>query len=418
MSSTPTQLAAIMFTDIAGYSRLMEEDEERTIRLLKAHNDIVLPLIDAANGDVIDAIGDGLFVLFPSVRDAVHCGARIQEALHNRNQDQQEAERFLLRIGVHLGEIWRDGDRVYGNGVNVAARVQPFAPPGGICITEDVQRQIVNKTSIELKSLGLQSLRNIERKMELFQVVTGSEIVSAPTPSPSGELDSVKARILEARERVTSERESSSGSTRESEIESKVYSFVEKVMDKAISKWDELPEEKKQNAIAKIETAISEGVSESETDVEISLGGKRKLSIKSGKKLEKQRQEAVSSITTGSVFAVGFGLGFFYFGISWMVWPFAVIGILPVLNGLRKAAKLRRKRQKIAASRPAELERAVLQMAADLGGTVTVVQIASAGELTLEEAQGTLDSMTAKGYVAQNITENGVIEYEFPSLGR
>ena len=424
MSSSPTQLSAIMFTDIAGYSRLMEEDEERTIRLLKAHNDIVLPLIEAAGGEVIDAIGDGLFVLFPSVREAVNCGGRIQEAITNRNRDEDEREQFSLRIGVHLGEIWRDGDRVYGNGVNVAARVQPFASPGGICVSEDVYRQIANKTDYTLQSIGMQSLHNIERRMELYRVVLGTEIetptIAAGAPAAVGELDVVKEKILEAREKVAAKKgEADAGAGRESEIESKVYSFVEKVMDKAINKWEEMPEEKKQNAIAKIEGAIAEGVSEADGDVEISIGGGKNVSVSSRKKLrrmEKERQEVTSQIGTGAACSIGFGLGYFYFSIGWMIWPFAIIGVLPLLIGVRKAIKLRGKLKRLQAQRPAQLERTVLKLAGDLGGVVTVVQIASAGGLTLEDAQSTLDAMTAKGYVAQNITESGVIEYEFPSL--
>jgi hypothetical protein len=99
-----------------------------------------------------------------------------------------------------------------------------------------------------------------------------------------------------------------------------------------------------------------------------------------------------------------------------MVWPFAILGVLPLLSAAGKAIKLQAKMRRYRAERPRQLEKTVLRLARELGGTVTVVQIASAGGLSLEEAQTTLDSMTAKGYVAQNITDAGVIEYEFPSL--
>lgn len=426
-TGSPTQLAAIMFTDIAGYSRLMEEDEERTIRLLKHHNEIVLPLIESAGGEVIDAIGDGLFVLYPSVREAVHCGARIQDAIAHFTSTKAPEERFALRIGVHLGEIWRDADRVYGNGVNVAARVQPFARPGGICITEDVYRQIANKTQLPLRSLGVQSLRNIERPIELFEVSTGNETERKQIPVENGhdgELDSVKERILKAREMVATKRAqaqravASTGGTApadsSAQVESKVFSFVEKVMDKAITKWEEMPEEKKQRAIAKIEAGIEKGLAESETEVDVTIAGRHLTAA--GKKREKESQDVISRITTGMVFSAGFGLGYFFFGIGWMVWPFAIIGVLPLVTGIAKGLKLRRKVRKQEALRPAELERTVLKLAGKLGGTVTVVQIASAGGLTLDEAQKTLDAMTLKGYVLQHIRETGVIEYEFPSL--
>jgi hypothetical protein len=212
---------------------------------------------------------------------------------------------------------------------------------------------------------------------------------------------------------------------REAEIESRVYSFVEKVMDKAISKWDDMPEEKKQRAIAKIQGAIEKGVSESGEDIEVNIGNRRHITVSGagGKSIrvssdpgKKDRKEIASSLSTGLVLGAGFGLGYFYFGIGWMVWPFAILGVLPLLSAAAKALKLQAKMRRYRAERPKELERTVLRLARELGGTVTVVQIASAGGLSLEEAQTTLDSMTAKGYVAQNITDAGVIEYEFPSL--
>jgi len=171
----PTRLAAIVFTDIVGYSRMMEQDEARTIAVLERHNEIVLPLVDRSNGEVIDAIGDGLFILFPSVREAVVCAMAIQNAVAAYDQEVRAEEQFSLRIGVHLGEIWHDGERAFGNGVNVAARVQPKALPGGICITEDVYRQVANKLSQPIESIGVHELKNISRRMELYRVVTGHE---------------------------------------------------------------------------------------------------------------------------------------------------------------------------------------------------------------------------------------------------
>ena len=162
-----TRLEAIMFTDIAGYSRLMEADEELTIQLLKTHNDIVFPVIESYAGEVVSTIGDGLLVVFTSVRKAVECGLAIHSAIADHNELSGQSERFLLRIGIHVGEVQHDEKQIYGIGVSVAARVQPFALPGGICITEDVFRQIEGKVKNDIESIGSQTLRSISRPYEL-----------------------------------------------------------------------------------------------------------------------------------------------------------------------------------------------------------------------------------------------------------
>ncbi len=411
----PTQLSAIVFTDIAGYSRMMEEDEERTIRVLRRHNTIVLPLVERSGGEVIDAIGDGLFILFPSVREAVVCSVAIQEAIGAYNSGARDDERFRLRIGIHLGEVWREGDRVFGNGVNVAARVQPLAPPGGICITEDVYRQVSNKLSHEMRSIGRRELRNISRRMELYAVVTGQEEAD-PRPEPEhGELDEIKQRILQEREKL-SRRRSGAGQTSgqsaegsfEHRIESKVYNLVERVMDTAVNSWDRLPDEKKSKAVAEIQKEIAK---ERGATAEIRLGGDDDEAKKKG-----DDSELGSALGVGVVAGVGFGLGYFHFGIGWMIWPFVLIGVLPFISGAFKALRLLARHERRRRERPAELEHTMLRVAGRLGGTVTVVQAASEAKLPLDEVQQTLDRMTAKGYVTQNVRESGIIEYEFPSL--
>ena len=421
----PTQLAAIVFTDIVGYSRMMEEDEERTIRVLRQHNEIVLPLIERAGGEVVDAIGDGLFILFPSVREAVVCSVAIHEAIGAHNEDVDDSQRFLLRIGVHLGEIWRQDDRVFGNGVNVAARVQPFAPPGGVCITEDVYRQVSNKLSHEITSIGRHELKNISRRLELYHVRTGHEQSRAGGPEADeetarGELDVIKQRILQEREKIAQRHEQSrlgdhhaaSGdeSSFENKIESKVFSLVEKVMDKAISKWDEMPEEKKSKAVARIQAEIEK---ETRGATHVHIGGDRDEPEEDD---ESDGSSLASRFGTGIVFGAGFGLGYFYFGIGWMVWPFAILGVLPFAAGLLKAVKMLAQYERRRRDRPLELERALLRIAGKLGGKVTVVRAASEAGLPLDEVQQALDRMTTKGYVTQHVRETGIIEYEFPSL--
>ncbi len=422
-----TELAAIMFTDIAEYSRMMEEDEERTIRVLKRHNEIVLPLIEAAGGEVIDAIGDGLFVLFPSVRNAVTCATSLQDAVTLAGRDVPSDERFRLRIGIHLGEIWRDGDRVFGNGVNIAARVQPFARPGGVCITEDVYRQVGNNLGLKLSSIGARELKNISRKIELFELETGHEdprrnasADRTPHEKPREtlrEFDRVKERLIAEKEKMAHRHAADGSDNLEKSIESKVFSLVEHVMDRAISKWEGLPDEKKDTIIGKIEDGLSEAGLDG--DVQISLGGRRaatRHAEAAEKKRKKAKKDAVENVSAGLIFGTGFGLGYFAFGIGWMVWPMILVGVLPFLSGLKKMRRIASDAGKERAERPKVIERNILALARQLGGTVTVVQLASRAELELDEVQDVLDRLTARGYVTQH-ARGSVIEYEFPGLG-
>lgn len=420
----PTRLSAIVFTDIAGYSRMMEENEKRTIEVLGRHNDIVLPLIESAGGEVIDAIGDGLFVLFPSVREAVTCSLAIHDAVAAYNEQAPENARFKLRIGVNLGEVWREGDRVYGNGVNVAARVQPLAAPGGICITEDVYRQVRHKIDHEIESIGRHELRNISRRIELFRVVTGHE--EALAESPRSEFDAIKQRILQERATITEQRatnpESPAGpespgkqrSAIEQRIESKVFSVVERVMDRALDTWESMPEEQKQKAVQRLREEADQDDGGRRKHAEITLVEDKPRKKKSRDK--RDRSDITSKFATGVAAGTGFGLGYFAFGIGWMVWPFLFFGVFPVAAGIVQAIGIVGRRRADRRERPRHTERQLLDVATRLGGTVTVVGAAREANLELDDVQSTLDRMTAKGYVVQRIRPDGVIEYEFPLL--
>ncbi len=423
--SRSTGLAAIMFTDIAGYSRMMEEDEERTIDVLKRHNDIVLPLIEAADGDVIDKIGDGLFVLFPSVRSAVTCATSIQDAVAMSNRSVAHDERFMLRVGIHLGEIWRDGDGVYGNGVNIAARVQPFARPGGVCITEDVRRQIGGGVGVAVRSIGARPLKNITRRIELFEIETGNEEADEPDDAQtgradrSGEFDRVKERLMSERERMSARHAASDPDSIGNAIESKVFSVVEHVMDRALAKWEQMPSDKKAEIVGSIRSELDGA--DSDGDIEISLGGSNIVTAGSRRKRSKEAKllkEARESIGWGVVASAGFGFGYFISGIGWMVWPFLLIGVLPFVSGVTKFVQYRRERRRARAERPRELERRILSAARDLGGSVSVVQIAARTDHGLDEIQQTLDTMAGKGYVTVRALDTGGVVYDFPDLAR
>ena len=396
-----TKLAAIMFTDIVGYSAMMDEDEERTISVLKRHNDIVLPLIEASEGEVIDAIGDGLFVLFSGVRDAVSCSLAIHNAVAAYNGDVEPGHRFQLRIGIHLGEVWREQNRAYGNGVNLAARIQPFARPGGICVSADVHDQITHGRSFETRLLGKKSLKNIRRQVDLYEVLTGHE-KSEASPGPRGELDAIKERLLEEREkRARRGREQGvDEDSIEKKIENGVFSLVERVMDKAIEKWESMPEEKREEAEIKIREALEKS-EDSERSVTIS---------------KDSSSNPIQPIVFGTIMGVGFGLGHFLVNIPWMLWPFIILGVLPTFGGLMSLIKNTITRRKARRERPAWIERKILSMARKAGGTLSVVHVASSSGITLAEAQEALDGMAARGYVTQRITDGGSVEYDFPGL--
>ena len=129
------RLAAILAADIAGYSALMGTDEARTVRDLKAHQAVVLPMIGRFRGRIIDTAGDGILAEFTSVVDAVECASAIQETMAKRNAEIEVERRMQYRMGINVGDVMYDDARIYGDGINVAARLESIAEPGGICIS-------------------------------------------------------------------------------------------------------------------------------------------------------------------------------------------------------------------------------------------------------------------------------------------
>jgi adenylate cyclase len=164
------RLAAILAADVAGYSRLMGRNEEETVRDLEAHQAVILTLIAKHGGAVINIAGDGVVAQFPSAVRAVECAVAIQKIMAERNFDVPPERRMLLRIGVNLGDIIHDGTRTYGDGINVAARLEPIAEPGGICISATVREAIFGKLGLPLRDLGEKALKNIDRPVHIYQI--------------------------------------------------------------------------------------------------------------------------------------------------------------------------------------------------------------------------------------------------------
>jgi class 3 adenylate cyclase/pimeloyl-ACP methyl ester carboxylesterase len=173
MDQTPSvqrRLAAILAADIAGYSRLMGADEAATVRALKGHQAAVLPLIGRHGGRVIDIAGDGILAEFPSVLGATESALEIQAIMRQRNAEIPEARRMLFRIGLNLGDVIHDESRIYGDGINVAARLQELAEPGGMCLSRPVFDQVGRVLPPHVQALGPRSLKNISRPVEVFAV--------------------------------------------------------------------------------------------------------------------------------------------------------------------------------------------------------------------------------------------------------
>lgn len=157
------KLSAILSADVKGYSRLMNDDEEKTIITLAAYRELMSNLIDEHRGHVIDSVGDNLLAEFPSVFDAVKCSMEIQKQLKVRNDKLLENRRMEFRIGLNLGDVIEEGNRLYGDGVNISARIESLAEAGGICISGTVFDQIENKLDLRIKFLGEQSVKNIPK---------------------------------------------------------------------------------------------------------------------------------------------------------------------------------------------------------------------------------------------------------------
>ena len=192
------RLAAILAADIAGYSRLMGQDEIGTLRALKAHRrEVIDPTIARNHGRIVKTTGDGMLVEFASIVDAVGCAVAIQRAMIGRNEAVPQDRQIVFRIGINVGDIITDGDDIYGDGVNVAARLEALCEPGGLCISRGANEQIRDKLSLAFADLGEHTLKNIARAIGVFGLAAPdiallpkdslpeAALEGGPTPSPS-----------------------------------------------------------------------------------------------------------------------------------------------------------------------------------------------------------------------------------------
>jgi len=174
------RLAAILAADVAGYSRLMGADEVGTHQALKAHRkELIDPAITAYRGRIVKTTGDGILVEFASVLDAVACAVAIQRTMVSRNADVAESRRIVFRIGVNTGDIIIDRDDIFGDGVNVAARLETFCEPGGLCISRSANERIGDKLSLTFADLGEQTMKNIAHAVGVFGLAA-NDIAALP----------------------------------------------------------------------------------------------------------------------------------------------------------------------------------------------------------------------------------------------
>jgi adenylate cyclase len=171
MTQEQRRLATIMITDMVGYSALAQRDEALALDLLAEQRRILRTRFAASSGREIDAVGDGFLVEFASAVDAARCAIEIQRSLFERNAGLVSDRRIEVRIGLHLGDVVVRDERVQGDGVNIAARIEPLAPAGGICMSEDVARQIQNKIEMPVRKLGKGQLKNIQLPVEIYRVL-------------------------------------------------------------------------------------------------------------------------------------------------------------------------------------------------------------------------------------------------------
>lgn len=169
------KLAAILSADVEGYSRLMGEDEEATVRTLTAYREVFTSLIQQHNGQVLDSPGDNLLAEFASVVDAVQCAVAVQKEIKARNDELTENRRMQFRIGINLGDVIQEEARIYGDGVNIAARIEGLAEAGGICISRNTYDQVKDKVQLSFEYLGEHNVKNIKEPIRVYKVLTESD---------------------------------------------------------------------------------------------------------------------------------------------------------------------------------------------------------------------------------------------------
>lgn len=204
------RLAAILMADVAGFSRLMGKDEEGTTSRILAFHDDVKAAVEKHGGRVVATAGDSVFGDFDSIVEALACAEEIQKSLHTTNAELGDDERIEARIGLHLGDVIIEEYNVFGDGVNIAARLEQLAEPGGIVISEAVYQQVKSRSSLPFEDMGTRSLKNIDQPIKLYRVppqAFSADYVPSSEPETAlrSDKDSLRETIREAIEGVAAE---------------------------------------------------------------------------------------------------------------------------------------------------------------------------------------------------------------------
>lgn len=246
------KLAAIMFTDIKSFSKKMSENEELAMQLLRIHDDTLKAIIEKYEGKIVKAIGDAFMVDFSSAVNAVKCATESQEAFHAYNAGKTDLEKIEVRIGVHLGDVITDGNDIFGDGVNIAARIEAVAEPNRICISQDVYSQIKNKMQLKTFHMGSISLKNIPEPVEVYEILMDS-IPEYSVPSKGAQKMPSK-RVAEKTTKQEAKEAEVVEETRqkaEKESQEKVQKFYEKA-EKLVADGKPEEAERELNEIFKI----------------------------------------------------------------------------------------------------------------------------------------------------------------------
>ena len=195
-STTERKLAAIVFTDIVGFTKIMTDSEDKAFSILSYQDEIINPLLDQFNGNLLKKMGDGLLLEFGSTVNAVECSIKIQSAIkeHNKNNSVNS---FKIRIGIHLGDIIKMGDDILGDGVNIASRIEPLAEPGGICITDAVQNSIKSKLKIDSKRIYEVKLKHLVNRYTIYKFPVDIEENQQPIKQINIDKNKIKINYIE-----------------------------------------------------------------------------------------------------------------------------------------------------------------------------------------------------------------------------
>ncbi len=184
--TTSRRLAAIVATDVVGYSLLMGADEEGTrAAMRRLRDELWEPKVEQFGGRIVNTTGDGQLLEFPSVVDAIRCAVEIQQDMAERNKDIADDKRIELRVGVNLGDVIVEGEDIHGDGVNVAARLEGLSDPGGICVSGPVYDQVKNKVELEFSDLGAREMKNIAEPVRVYGVAVRLQTPAASLPLPN-----------------------------------------------------------------------------------------------------------------------------------------------------------------------------------------------------------------------------------------